>query len=108
MKPGGALQAKVIQDLKSSSKGHTKSTVLIFPFFCLKFNVFWVFLSGKSYYIVLWRFVQELPKGRDCKVKKTVKTQRRQNETERGLTIVRLFLALARMADKPNWIQTLE
>ena len=30
MKPERALQAKAIQDLKSSSKGHTRSTVLIF------------------------------------------------------------------------------
>ena len=64
MKPGGALQAKVIQDLKSLSKAYTRSTVLIF--FCFKIQC----ILGRLYCIGLERFVQELLKGGDCKVNK--------------------------------------
>ena len=65
---------------KSSSKDNSRSTVL--NFFILKFNVFWVLLLGSSNCIFLGDFVQELPKGGDCKAKMSTKGAEMKIEAE--------------------------
>ena len=76
--------------------------------FVLKFNVFWVFILGKSYCIVLGRFVKDFPKWGDCKGqtdvdRNSIRTYSPQPETH--LAIARVKLAIARMALNAQLVQ---
>ena len=67
--------------------------------FLFKINVFWVFFC-RSYCFVLESFVQEFPKGGDCKETNVDKSSIRiwSHRPETPLAIGRVNLAIARMA----------
>ena len=78
MELGGVIQAKTIQYLKVQAKALQDLQCWVF----LKFNVFWVFLLGRSNCIVLGSFVQKLPKGGDCKARSQICSLSEQNSNQ--------------------------